>query len=173
MTNLLNIQVKKTTETNWNTFTLTVLISEQSAVGYQATVLGWSDCQGSGVTKEEAIANLNQAINTRLETTEIASLKIVNSNAQHPWMKFAGMHEENPLFEEVLAFIESDRQQLDIEMEDYYQQLDEEMDASLSHQFDEEDGAPIYEDYAHQFDEEDEAQFDEAYEHQVDEDYMA
>jgi hypothetical protein len=106
-----------------------VLISEQSAGGYQATVLGGSDCQGSGVTKKEAIANLNQAINTRLETTEIASLQIVNPHAEHPWMKFAGMHEENPLFDEVLASIETDRQQLDMDMEGYYQQLDEEEEA--------------------------------------------
>ncbi|MGL5195665.1 MAG: type II toxin-antitoxin system HicB family antitoxin [Chroococcales cyanobacterium] len=123
-TDLLNIQVKKPVETSWNTITLTVLIAEQAEGGYQATVLGWSDCQGSGLTKEEAIANLNQALSTRLETTEIASLQIVNPNAEHPWMKFAGMHEENPLFDEVLASIETDRQQLDMEMEDYYQQLD-------------------------------------------------
>lgn len=128
-TDLLNIKVKNPTEPSWNTITLTVLIAEQSEGGYQATVLGWSDCQGSGLTKEEAIANLNQALITRLETTEIASLQIVNPNAEHPWMKFAGMHEENPLFDEVLASIETDRQQLDMEMESYYQQLDGEEEA--------------------------------------------
>lgn len=129
MTNLLNMQVEKPADTNWNKITLTVLIAEQPAGGYQATVLGWSDCQGSGVTKEEAIANLNQALSTRLETTEITSLKIVNPHAEHPWMKFAGMHEENPLFDEVLASIEADRQQLDMEMEGEDQQLDGEEEA--------------------------------------------
>ncbi|WP_254566986.1 type II toxin-antitoxin system HicB family antitoxin [Oscillatoria sp. HE19RPO] len=125
-TDLLNIQVQKPAETSWNKINFTVLIAEQAEGGYQATVLGWPDCQGSGLTKEEAIANLNQALNTRLETTEIASLQIVNPNAEHPWMKLAGMHEENPLFDEVLASIETDRQQLDMEMEGYYQQLDRE-----------------------------------------------
>ncbi len=126
MTNLLNIQVEKPTETNWNKITLTVLISEQSAGGYQATVLGWSDCQGLGLTKEEAIANLNQAISTRLETTEIASLQIVNPNAEHPWMKLAGKYKDDPDFDEMLADIEAFRRERDAEMEDYYRQLDAE-----------------------------------------------
>ncbi len=103
-------------------------------------MLGWSDCQGSGLTKEEAIANLNQALSTRLETTKIASLQIVNPNAEHPWMKLAGKYKDDPDFDEMLAHIEALRQERDAEMEDYYPQLDEE----------------------------DKAQFDEGYDHSVD-----
>ncbi|MCT7957092.1 type II toxin-antitoxin system HicB family antitoxin [Laspinema palackyanum] len=125
-TNLLNIQVQKPAQTSWNKINLTVLISEQSEGGYQATVLGLSDCQGSGLTKEEAIANLNQALSTRLETTEIASLQIVNPNAEHPWMKLAGKYKDDPDFDEVLKDIEAFRQEIDAEMEDYYRQLDAE-----------------------------------------------
>ncbi|WP_013320389.1 DUF2281 domain-containing protein [Gloeothece verrucosa] len=33
--------------------------------------------------------------------------------SEHPWLKFAGMYENNPLFEEVLNEIENYRQQLD------------------------------------------------------------
>lgn len=125
-TDLLNIKVEKPTEPSWNTITLTVLIAEQAEGGYQATVLGWSDCQGSGLTKEEAIANLNQALSTRLETTEIASLQIVNPNAEHPWMKLAGKYKDDPDFDEMLADIEAFRQELDAEMVEYYRQLDAE-----------------------------------------------
>lgn len=125
-TDLLNIQVQKPAETSWNKINLTVLIAEQAEGGYQATVLGWSDCQGSGLTKEEAIANLNQALDTRLETTEITSLQIVNPNAEHPWMKLAGKYKDDPDFDEVLADIEAFRQELDAEMVEYYRQLDAE-----------------------------------------------
>ncbi|AFY84831.1 type II toxin-antitoxin system HicB family antitoxin [Oscillatoria acuminata] len=128
-TDLLNIQVQKPAETSWNKINLTVLIAEKAEGGYQATVLGWSDCQGSGLTKEEAIANLNQALSTRLETTEIASLQIVNPNAEHPWMKLAGKYKDDPDFDEMLADIEALRQERDAEIEimvEYNPQLDAE-----------------------------------------------
>jgi hypothetical protein len=53
-------------------------------------------------------------------------VEIVPSNREHPWMKFAGMYEDNPLFDEVLADIEAYRRELDEEMEAYYRQLDAE-----------------------------------------------
>lgn len=78
------------------------------------------------MTKEEAIANLNQAMSTRLETTEITSLQIVHPNAEHPWMKFAGKYKDDPDFDEMLAHIEAFRRECDAEMADYYRQLDAE-----------------------------------------------
>ncbi|MEB3343239.1 hypothetical protein [Okeania sp.] len=60
----------------------------------------------------------------RLEKVEIVSLEIERPKPEHPWMKFAGMFKDDPDFEEVQAFIEEDRRQLDAEMEIYYHQLD-------------------------------------------------
>ena len=44
---------------------------------------------------------------------------------EHPWMKFYGKYEDDPQFDEMLAYIEEDRRQLDPEMEEYYRKLDE------------------------------------------------
>ncbi len=44
-------------------------------------------------------------------------------------MKFAGMFKDDPQFEQVVAFIEEDRRQLDAEMEEYYRTLDAEAEA--------------------------------------------
>ncbi|MEA5468375.1 MULTISPECIES: hypothetical protein [unclassified Spirulina] len=45
---------------------------------------------------------------------------------EHPWMKIAGKYADDPQFDEMLAYIEEDRRQLDAEMEEYYQKMDAE-----------------------------------------------
>jgi hypothetical protein len=84
------------------------------------------DCKATGATKQEALTSLSQLLQKRLETAEIVTLEIELSKAEHPWMKFAGMYKDNPLFAEVQAYIEANRRKLDAEMEEYYQQLDAE-----------------------------------------------
>ncbi|WP_293085134.1 hypothetical protein [Moorena sp. SIO3H5] len=39
-------------------------------------------------------------------------------------MEFAGMYANNPLFDEVLADIAAYRYEIDVDMEDYYRQVD-------------------------------------------------
>lgn len=45
---------------------------------------------------------------------------------EHPWMKFAGVFKDDPTFEQVHAYIEQYRYELDAEMEEYYRKLDTE-----------------------------------------------
>ena len=78
-------------------------------------VLGLPDFKGSGVTKEEALEKLIQLLQER--KPEIVTLEIEPPQTEHPWMKFAGMHKDNPLFPEVLEYIEADRSQIDLENE--------------------------------------------------------
>jgi predicted RNase H-like HicB family nuclease len=107
-------------------FTYDVLIENQEDGKVLATVIGLPDCQATGATKEEALTSLYQRLTERLAKAEIVSIKIEPPKAEHPWMKFAGMYKDNPLFDEVQAYIEADRRKLDAEMEEYYQQLDAE-----------------------------------------------
>lgn len=44
---------------------------------------------------------------------------------EHPWMQFFGKYEDDPQFDEMLAYIEEDRRQLDAEMDEYYRKQDE------------------------------------------------
>lgn len=45
---------------------------------------------------------------------------------EHPWMKISGKYADDPQFDEMLAYIEEDRRQLDAEMEEYYRKIDAE-----------------------------------------------
>lgn len=110
-------------------FSYDVLIENQEDGKVLATVIGLPDCQAIGATKEEALTSLYQRLNERLAKAEIVSIKIEPPKAEHPWMKFAGMYKDDPQFDEMLAYIEADRHELDAEMEAYYRQLDAEDEA--------------------------------------------
>ncbi|NEP51205.1 MAG: type II toxin-antitoxin system HicB family antitoxin, partial [Moorea sp. SIO3C2] len=56
----------------------------------------------------------------RLAKAEIISLEVESANNEHPWMQFAGMYANNPLFDEVLADIAVYRNEIDADMEEYY-----------------------------------------------------
>ena len=80
---------------------------------YTATVLGLPDCQGQGASREEALARVRHALITRLAHAELVPLEIESPLPEHPWLKFAGMFKDDPLFGEVMADIEAYRRELD------------------------------------------------------------
>ncbi len=107
-----------------------VLIEEKAGL-YSATVWGLPDCKASGVTREEALKNIHQLLIVRLEKTEIVSLEIELPKPEHPWMKFAGKYKDDPYFDEMLEDIKVLRQERDAELAAYYRQLDTQ--AGLAH----------------------------------------
>lgn len=106
--------------------TYDVLIEDEKYGGFSATVIGLPDCQAIGATKEEALTSLYERLTERLAKAEIVSMKIEPPKAEHPWMKFAGKYKDDPQFDEMLAYIEADRRELDAEMEEYYRKIDAE-----------------------------------------------
>ena len=120
----MNLAVKSTSITTAPKLTYDVLIENQQDGEVSATVLGLPDFKASGVTKEEALEKLIQLLQER--KPEIVTLEIEPPQTEHPWMKFAGMFKDDPQFDEVLAYIEADRRELDAQMEEYYRQLDAE-----------------------------------------------
>jgi len=120
----MNLHLVTSEPSNLPKLTEYVLIEkEKNGGGYTATVLGWLDCKAEGNTREEALTSLRQLLTARLSEAEIVSLEISPTKPEHPWMKFAGMYKDNPLFDEVLADIETYRRELDAETEAYYHQL--------------------------------------------------
>ncbi|MCC5622406.1 hypothetical protein [Nostoc sp. CHAB 5715] len=111
----MNLTVKTYSNNTAPKLTYDVLIENQQNGGVTATVLGLPDFKGSGVTKEEALEKLIQLLQER--EPEIVTLEIEVPQTEHPWMKFAGMHKDNPLFAEVLEYIEAERSQIDLENE--------------------------------------------------------
>lgn len=110
----MDLSVKITPNTN--KFTYDVLIENQPDDTVKATLLGLADCEGSGSTETEAIEKLSQSLQNRLENAKIVTLEIAPPASENPWVKFAGMHKDNPVFDEVIAYIEEDRNQLDLQI---------------------------------------------------------
>ena len=92
------------------------VLVEAKEGGYQATVWGLPDCQVFAQTREDALNNLRELVNTRLQSVEIVTQKIDASKTEHPWMKFAGMFKDDPMFDEVLAHIDEYRREIDAEI---------------------------------------------------------
>ncbi|MBX9255504.1 type II toxin-antitoxin system HicB family antitoxin [Desmonostoc muscorum CCALA 125] len=102
------------------------VLVEAKEGGYQATVWGLPDCQVFSATREEALNNLHELVNTRFQNVEIVNQEIQALKSEHPWMKFAGKYKDDPQFDDMLADIEAYRRELDAEMEEYYRQFDAE-----------------------------------------------
>ena len=113
----------KNTINELSTVNYSVLVEAKEG-GYQATVWGLQDCQVFATTREEALNNLHELVNTRLKNVEIVTQEIEAPKSEHPWMKFAGKYKDDPQFDDMLADIEAYRRDLDAEMEQYYYQLD-------------------------------------------------
>lgn len=85
---------------------------------YQTFVLDIPSLKASATSKEEAIEKLSQRLQDFLKDTEIVNLEIEIPHPEHPWMKFAGMFENDPLFEKVLEAIQDYRNEIDAEEEE-------------------------------------------------------
>jgi predicted RNase H-like HicB family nuclease len=106
--------------------TYSVLVESELDGRFSAVVLGLSDCKSSGKTENEALENLQQLLQKRLQNSRIVTLEIDSPQNDNPWFNVAGMYKDNPLFDEVLADIEAERHKLDLEIEEYYKQIDAE-----------------------------------------------
>jgi len=95
--------------------TLNVFIQPIPEKGYLARVLGWPDFVVEGKTKEHVLENIKMELAHRLAEGEIVRLDYEPKNGTHPWMKFAGMWKDDPMFEDVLEEIKTYRQELDNE----------------------------------------------------------
>lgn len=82
-----------------------VLVQNNIPEGYIATVLGWPDLMTRGKTEEEALDKVRQAVASRLQQSKVVALDISFDESSDPWMKFAGMWENDPTFDDFIAEI--------------------------------------------------------------------
>src|SRR5205807_3482158 len=76
-----------------------VLIERVKGDGYRARGTEPFAISAKGATREEALAKLRAKIQTRLKNgTEIVGLEI--GPQPDPWMEFAGMFKDDPLFDD-------------------------------------------------------------------------
>ena len=89
-----------------------VLIENQEDGTVKATLLSLPECQSVGGNKEQALNNLIQLF--QAIEPEIVTLEIPPPKTEHPWLKFAGMHKDNPLFNESLENIKNEGNAWDV-----------------------------------------------------------
>jgi predicted RNase H-like HicB family nuclease len=106
------LAVKNALSTIAPKLTYDVLIENQEDGTVKATLLSLPECQGLGANKEEALNNLIQLFQAR--KPEIVTLEIEPDKTEHPWLKFSGMHKDNPLFGEILEDIEAEGNAWDV-----------------------------------------------------------
>jgi predicted RNase H-like HicB family nuclease len=94
-----------------------VLIEKDTEGLWKANILGWSDCEAKGSTREEALSNLHGVLAARLEKAEIVPLESLLPNAENPWLRLAGKYKDDPLFDEFVEDMATYRRELDAEME--------------------------------------------------------
>ena len=92
---------------------VSILLQSNLPEGYMATVLGWPDLMIKGKTEEETLNNVRQAVTSRLQQSKFVTLDIQDDESNDPWMKFAGMWENDPTFDDFLAEIAAYRRELD------------------------------------------------------------
>lgn len=92
---------------------ITVLMQSVPEKGYTATALDWPDLIVEGGTKDEALENVRAELARRLAKSEIVTLQFEPVNGSHPWMKFAGMWENDPTFDDFLQEIKAYREEID------------------------------------------------------------
>ncbi len=95
--------------------TYNAIVEDSESDGFTATILGWPGCSGAGATREEALAKLRKSIRDRLSKAEIVPIEVDVPEDAHPWMRFAGMFQNDPLFDKVVEDIESYRREIDAE----------------------------------------------------------
>lgn len=84
---------------------------------YQTFVLDIPSLKASGNSKEEAIEKLSHRLQAFFKDTEIINLEVERPQPEHPWLKFAGIFENDPQFDEFLQAIQDYRNELDAEEE--------------------------------------------------------
>jgi predicted RNase H-like HicB family nuclease len=92
-----------------------ILIETPKSGGYRAIALGLPNCRAKGSTREIALQNIRELLTTRLNQSEIVTLKIDSPHTEHPWTQFAGMFQNDPQFDEMLADIQAYRQEIEAE----------------------------------------------------------
>ncbi len=93
--------------------TYEVLLENERERSYTATLLGWPKLSVSATTREEALGRLRETLEQRLAKAEVVTIEVDLPRQPNPWHKLAGVYQDHPLFDELLAEMEADRRELD------------------------------------------------------------
>ncbi len=78
-----------------------VLIEPVANNGYRASCPSVGGLSAEGATPDEAMSKLREQVASRLRNgTQVATLRIPAAHVENPWVEFAGMFKDDPLFDD-------------------------------------------------------------------------
>jgi len=78
---------------------ITVLVEPMNGQGFRASCGEPFRATAEAATREEVLKKLQDELQARLKNgAEVVTLEV--SDKEHPWLKFAGMYKDDPLFDE-------------------------------------------------------------------------
>ena len=94
---------------------LHILLERNHEGNVIASVLEFPNTQVEAPTTEQALLELKKLLSTRLEKIEIMSVEIQlsQSEAENPWMKFAGVFKDDADFAEIANNLRAERNAVD------------------------------------------------------------
>ncbi|WP_461927199.1 hypothetical protein [Nostoc sp.] len=94
---------------------LHILLSRNHEGNVIASVLEFPNTQVEAPTQELALLELKKLLSTRLEKIEIMSVEIQlsQSEAENPWIKFAGVFKDDADFAEIANNLRAERNAVD------------------------------------------------------------
>ena len=89
-----------------------VLIEPVAGNGFRARGCEPFALVAEGATRQEALEKLREQLQQRLQGgAEIVSLQV--QDQENPWVKFAGMFQDDPYFAEVIEIMAEERRRVD------------------------------------------------------------
>ncbi|WP_414578396.1 hypothetical protein [Anabaena sp. CCY 9402-a] len=94
---------------------LHILVERNTEGNVIASVLEFPNTQVEASTQEQAVEELKKILSTRLEKIEIIPVEIhlPQSEAETPWMKFAGVFKDDADFAEIADNLRAERNIID------------------------------------------------------------
>jgi hypothetical protein len=91
-----------------------ILVEPVSNNGYRATCGAPLALSAQGATRDEAVDKLELLLRDRLQNgVEIVAAEVPARVLENPWVKFAGMFKDDPMFAEVLQIMKENRRKDD------------------------------------------------------------
>ena len=95
-----------------------ILVEPVTNNGYRATCGPPLAVSAEGATRDEAVEKLGLLLQGRLSNgVEIVAAEVPARVVENPWVKYAGMFKDDPMFAEVLEIMKTNRRKDDEEPE--------------------------------------------------------
>jgi hypothetical protein len=91
-----------------------ILVEPVTNNGYRATCGPPLAVSAEGATRDEAVDKLERLLRDRLSNgAEIVAAEVPARVVENPWVKYAGMFKDDPMFAEVVEIMEENRRKDD------------------------------------------------------------